>query len=546
MTQTASRLEEQRAFLLKIKNDLIVQSDKPNFDDCTVNERKAVNLIVHNAETPGISPRAIANLFKKYDKVLQRFLAEPEPKGDATEKPTIPDLPENARRPTGLLGKVSPWLSMYIDYSREVSPEGYKDFHVACGLWVLSTVAARRIQVPLSDPVMTPLTLIMVGRTSLFAKSVTAKAGIRLLKSADLGFLLGADETTPQRLLYRMAGHVPANYGDMAFERKELTKRKLAFSGQIGWYYDEFNQLMNAMTRPGPMADFAGLIRKLDNGQDEYSYETKSGDDYITNPYLALLGSTTPANLAKHANKNSEFWNDGFWARMLFSCPPPNDFITQTMEEGIVYPPQELSARLAGWHKRLGVPTCEIEEKLDEKGKPTGSYEADTEPLPLKTLSLQRGVREAFDTYRVALRSLLAKEGACQDLDGSYSRLATMALRIAALLASLENGGCITLDIWSLAQEIAEMFRENLHRLYEQVSVVSDDNPYEETLIEYLKTKQGESTTVRDIVLYGPSPLRKLKTNGVRDLLISLERSAIVICKKEGKKEWYTFNSSQV
>jgi len=79
-----------------------------------------------------------------------------------------------------------------------------------------------------------------------------------------------------------------------------------------------------------------------------------------------------------------------------------------------------------------------------------------------------------------------------QDLDGSYVRLSDKALRIAALLASLENEGQINLQIWALAQEIAEMFRYNLHELYAQVSSLQENDPLEDILINHLKALNKE------------------------------------------------------
>ena len=37
------------------------------------------------------------------------------------------------------------WLEEYVDLSRIWSPRAYDDFHEACGLWLLSTIAARRL-----------------------------------------------------------------------------------------------------------------------------------------------------------------------------------------------------------------------------------------------------------------------------------------------------------------------------------------------------------------------------------------------------------------
>lgn len=435
------------------------------------------------------------------------------------------------------LRSISPFLANYIGYSRQFSPEGYVDFHISSGLWALSTIAARRICVPLADAVYTPLAIALVARTSLFAKTSTAKAATNALKAAGLGWLLGDDETTPQKLLADMAGHVPTNYGDMEFEQQFRVEQRMSMSGQIGWYYDEFNQLIDAMTRPGPMAEFAGLLRKLDNCPDEYKYSTRShGQEVIKQPYLPLLASTTPANLRKYANKGGEFWNDGFWARFAFITPPPDGWCTKTMDIGMVPVPPEISKSLKEWNERLGVPQCLIEEIRDTKGNGTGRYKVERGDLPTHQLIIHTQAYAAYKRYRESLRSMIASNGN-QDLDGSYVRLSDKALRIAALIASLENDGNITLTIWTLAQEIAEMFRRNLHELYAQINIPQQDSPLEDMLIDYLKNLKGGATTIRDIVRLGPHQVRKLGSKGVNDLLKLLQKSGIVELVMEGRKE---------
>lgn len=494
------------------------------------------------------SESELAVLLKQRDEIQQTPANENElPAGTKLAEVCLPKASTNPRQDwfdqwdSSRLRSISPFLADYIGYSHQVSPEGYVDFHISSALWALSTIAARRICVPLADAVYTPLAIAMVARTSLFAKTSTAKAAINVLKAADLGWLLGDDETTPQKLLADMAGHLPANYGEMELEQQQKVEQRLAMSGQIGWYYDEFNQLIDAMTRPGPMAEFAGLLRKLDNCPDEYKYSTRShGQEIIKQPYLPLLANTTPANLRKHANKGGEFWNDGFWARFAFITPPPDGWCTKTMGVGVVPVPPKLTDSLKEWNKRLGVPSCVVEEVEDDKGKGIGKYKVNRGDLPIHQLMIEAPAYTAYRRYREALREMIANSNN-QDLDGSYVRLSDKALRIAALIASLENEGCITFTIWTLAQEIAEMFRRNLHELYIQVSsAIQETNPHEDTLINYLKTLNGKAVTVRDILQYAPASLRPLKTDGIRELLINLQRSGIVDCKKEGRKECYT------
>lgn len=452
------------------------------------------------------------------------------------DQANMPELPESAKLPPVSLSEVSPWLHRYCQYSMRYSPEGYHDFHVACGLWALSTVAGRRVYVPLARPVYTPLSIALVARTSLFAKTVTARFAQDLLRKADLHWLLGDDETTPQKLLQDMAGRAPENYGELDHTLQHYIKMRLAMPGQLGWFYDEFNQLIAAMTRQGPMSEFTGLLRKLDDCPETYRYSTKGGGrESIEKPYLALLANTTPANLARFAARNGEFWNDGFWARFAFITPPPSSFVTKTMDIGVVQVPRALSEKLRDWNARLGVPHCRVSPILEEK-KAKAKAEQDDRPrvkgwkvereeLRATSVTLKQEAYAAYCGYREALRKLIS-ENSGQDLDGSYARLSDKALRIAALLASLENKGVVTLPIWSLAQDIAEMFRYNLHELYAQTATPVQESTLEDVLIDYLK-KKG-SLTARDVAKSGPPELRALQTAGVRELIESLIAEGIV------------------
>lgn len=487
---------------------------------------------------------------------LKTLMDAEEPPVQGESGPVVPELPQRAQLPAGCLPttyegddweatwdssrllSISPWLAKYLRYSNHKSPEGYIDFHVACALWALSTVAARRIFVSLADPVYTPLAIALVARTSLFAKTRTAQAAITVLKAASLGWLLGDDETTPQKLLSDMAAHIPpGNFDELDTRQQQAIERRLSMAGQRGWFYDEFNQLIDAMIRPGPMAEFAGLLRKLDDCHDEYKYSTRMhGQEIIDKPYIAFLANTTPANLRKHASRGASFWNDGFWARFALITPPEHAWKTKTMELGEVPVPDAIWQRLADWHRRLGEPFCQITSVADVKGKQTGRHEITREPLPQIEVACDDDAYAAYVHYREALRSLIANMDN-HDLDGSYVRLSDKALRIAALIASLENQNRITLAIWTLSQEIAEMLRRNLHELYGQVSAnLPDDEPMEVTLGSFLET-QKRALTVREICQYAPRSVRKLKAKTIRELLSGMVKDGDVEVMCIGKKE---------
>jgi len=164
----------------------------------------------------------------------------------------------------------------------------------------------------------------------------------------------------------------------------------------------------------------------------------------IEQPYLAFLGSMTPASIRRYAGAGSELWHDGFLARFAFAAAPPHDFKHQTFASGDLPLPGELQQQLHAWHQRLGVPDSEIEPETNEQGRPTGRYTMVRGPLPEQACIMAREAYQAYNTYRLALRQMLATSRH-EDLDGSYGRLPEIGLRIAVLVASMEHHNRIEL-----------------------------------------------------------------------------------------------------
>jgi hypothetical protein len=157
---------------------------------------------------------------------------------------------------------------------------------------------------------------------------------------------------------------------------------------------------------------------------------------------------------------------------------------------------------LQRWHKRLGLPSCSLTPISDKKGKATGTYKVEVSPLPEKTYTLSPDVRKAFYAYDRAMREL-TRQRQEENRDGSYGRFPIKALRIAGLLASLHDDGdryTIWPAQWWRAQQIAEHWRRDLHRLMQQVSTapeLSQDAKHERRVIDVLR-QRGPLTT-RDI-----------------------------------------------
>lgn len=412
------------------------------------------------------------------------------------------DLPAAVQFPADMAAEAAPWLDDYVAHSREWSPRAYDDFHEACGLWVLSTVAARRVTIDLGKRRYPNLYIALAARTSIYAKSTTAGIGQAILHAAGLDYLLAPDDSTPQAFVKNLTATLPTDWERLSPEKRALITNRIAFSGQRGWFFDEFGQKVSAMMRDGGhMADFRALLRKFDDSPDVYEYVSISrGTDLVRRPYLALLANLTPADLAPYAKRGSALWNDGFWARFAFVTPP----LQQARGKG-KFPafaktvPDALVGKLRRWHERLGVPTVEVEEIVGDKGT---RYELRPGPLREQRVQFGDGVFDAWYRYNDALVDLVERTN-YYDLDGNYTRLAEKALRIGMLIASLENDGVIEMAHWARAQAIAETWRRNLHNLYDQVVGESITATKMETL---------EDKIMQTIAERGPLTQRELYT----------------------------------
>src|SRR6266567_2779857 len=445
---------------------------------------------------------------KKVHPLFAEVVAEEEESTRDLEFPdeaalsTCAPLPESARLPASASNGASPWLDEYIAFSRKWSPRAYDDFHEAVGLWILSTVAARRVILPHGGKRYTPLFIALCARTSLYSKSTTADIGLSVLQASGLDWMLAPDESTPQKFLQSLAGRLPADYGSLLPSEQEQVKCQLALSGQRGWFYEEFGQHLAAMSREnGMMADFKGIIRRLDDCREKYSRETIArGTETISNPYVVLLVGLTPADIRPYAKAGESMWHDGFWARFAFVTPRQDSPKIDRFPQGYRSVPSTLALPLRAWHDRLEMPDVTITEVSE------GVYSWKREKLPECRINWSEEAYEAYYAYDIAL-----------------------------MLASLQNAECIQMCHWARAQEITERWRANLHSLYEAVNQaeVTASEQMEDKIIQV--TMRLRWATAREISQY----IRGLDTATARAKAEELVRAGVLEKIKAGKTEKY-------
>jgi hypothetical protein len=350
---------------------------------------------------------------------------------------------------------------------------------------------------------------------------------------------------------------VPRNYSCMTSEERERFRLKSAFSAQKGWQYDEFGDfLQEVVSSKGYNNLFYRLLKQLYDNKPETTYDTGTrGEEDIYMPSLSIIGTTAPESLNGIPEK---VWTDGAFARISFIVPPVDSLKLQSAPDGEADVPSYILQKLIQWHNRLGIPECEIidlweQEELmneahgkDNKKKQTGDqYKIVRGDLPQnKILWSGSGIREAHEAYFQALMIISRDCDLDPRLASNYVRLPDMALKIAMLLASLENNNIMEMKHWARGQSIAEHWRTDLHELLAQLSHGDNAGGYgeiEDQIIDiFTRLKKGETIHPRAISQKSRA-LRKLGAPEIRRVCEDLVMSEPERFLRDGKGREATY-----
>jgi Protein of unknown function (DUF3987) len=457
----------------------------------------------------------------------------------AVPPPLAPPLPQEAYLHPRHAEGAAPWLEAYCEHSRIFAPRAAQGFHQAIGLWLLSTISARRICVELGTRKYPMLFLALIAPSTLYTKSTAAHIARKSIRQTGCRFFLTPDRITPQALVRQMSGRVSEDYGSLDALEQELRRRDLAFAGQRGWYYEEWGMLLHQMRRhDSVMSEFHGLLRVLDDGTEDYSNETiMRGLERVTDPSLALLASATPSDLAPFMRPGTAWWRDGFWPRFAFITPMADEQPSLAPQpRGTDDLPPALVIALHTWHEHLGIPDFQVAAAVDGKGKPTGQWKGERSDFQPHVLDISNDALEAYQVYNQALLHLVVEHKVETDLTACYGRYHEKALRIALLLASVQGSDVIELSHWAYAQKVVESWRVMLHHL---LIVAADSEPMSreqiwEDKIESLLNSCG-ALTARDIQRH----LFRCTSQELQRLLASMVSIGRIVAVPKGKTTLY-------
>lgn len=540
---------EVRSYLLALQSGqkLDIRPEVPAY------WRGAVEKAEWSYDRSGGNAATVKNTLVTYSKIMPDLaeLLSASPPARVDETFGMPPLPESIRPNVALAAQASPTLDLIIAYIKHWATRSYEGYHEAAALWVLATIAARRIKLPWRDGIWSSLYFLFVSRSGRLAKTEAARYGARIIRECGLEYLLAPNQITPQRFISNLSGTtLPRNYSTMKPEEQEETRLALAFSGQRGWLYDEFGDfLQDIVNGRSQNSLFSQLLRQLYDNELKYRYETNSRGAEVTHlPSLSLVGTSTPSSLMPVSDK-SKFWTDGTAARFSFIAPPPDLVLLKSAPKGEAFVPGVIKDKLKAWHEDLGFPHCRIidtaeqeelmalaygEDKSKKKkdSKDKDPYIIERGDLPQHIIYWEEsGVYEAHEAYHAALVEIGLECGLDSRLDSSYARLADIALKVAILLASLENNNQMTLAHWYRGQQFAERCRKSLHCLIFQLDAGSNASEHhpgydqlDDAVMDVLTKKlpRGEKASARQIAQWGNTLLRKAGSPEVRKILDEL------------------------
>jgi len=390
---------------------------------------------------------------------------------------------------------VGVWLQDYMAWATKRCQMTPRVFLQSGGLYAVSLAIARRAVLRLDfDAIYPHLYILWVAPTSYFRKSTGLKAVSQLVRET-IPHLLLAAQSTPEMLLFKLAGHQTPNYDSLPPYQKSIEDQGRKFAGQRGIISDEVTKLLFSSKKY--MEGQAEAFMELYDAGESMERELRSeGKLIVWEPAVSILGATTPARMARTVGDGD--WEDGNLARMALLTPTEKEVSRRltSVADANFNPPASLKKRLRAIYDALPEPPG------------IGLMADDSKPPQLEAVSLMvaPGVMDAFNAYADALHAMTAPSNSLDErLKGNYSRLPVLAVKIAIDLVIMDwvDAGCpgaptISLPHWWQAQLLTEEYRSSAHRLMAALSK-SEDIQIEEKVLNYISYYNDRQPTEREI-----------------------------------------------
>ncbi len=385
------------------------------------------------------------------------------------------------------------WLDDYLDWTHKSCPLAPEIFHEAMALWLLATVATRRMKLVMGGREIYPnLYVMIVAKTSLYRKSTAMNEAKKVLKQAGLECLLLPTDVTPEALFDELAGVKPVNFDSLTPDDKKDWLQGRAVAAQRSFIKDECSSIL------------ANLRKEYNAGLSELLLEGYQGDGgklkkllkskgliTVKDMCLSFLGATTPVMYAKYMTNEEQ--ENGFVARFALITPEGIP-VYETVDEPVPVPHaltdslRRMFLDVLPWHN-------------DERPSASAMV-ADVITPPTTHVTMDADAIKQLGEYDKALNyDMLISDTVSESKAAAYTRLATMVKKVAMLLAATDGEKKhvrIEARHAYAAQMIGERWRESLHRLDTDIArSAGSDN---DKVLNYLRGAGETGASIRDIM----------------------------------------------
>lgn len=410
----------------------------------------------------------------------------------------VPPLPAAAQLSDSLVARAETVGHFHRDcmaWLSKRSPMTPRLFLESGPLWVVGLAVARRCVLRLGFGDIYPnLYYLWVAPTTYFHKSTGLNAITDMVRDTIPHLLLPAT-TSPEMLVAKLAGERPANYEKLLPFEQRLEDMAVRFAGQRGIIIDEASKMLIPKKY---MEGHTETLMEMFDAPRRLERELRGdGKLIVYHPALALIGATTPARLGRYITDSE--WEDGLMARFLCLTPTEREIACVLNGQDLAHHefPTDLKARLLRIYNAFPLPADEA-----------ALYGLD-EPVrhPALTATLERGVYDRFNAYYAALHALTdPRKNLDERLRGNYGRFATVALKLALILAVMDwaDAGAeaaprITEAHWARAQMLTEAYRASVHRLVDELSIGADVKN-DKKVLDFIAREASRPPSAREIL----------------------------------------------
>jgi hypothetical protein len=300
---------------------------------------------------------------------------------------------------------------------------------------------------------------------------------------------------------------VPDQWERKTPELQEFLKECLAYAGKRSFAWDELGPKLPSMLNPqSNMYHMMEVFLKWESGRGSDSHSSiANGTSAVDEVYLSVIGCGTIENFR---GIKREYWHNGLGARITPLTPPKTPYKRHPLVRGNIEVPDDVLIPLRRFHARLGIPQLDVIKYESEEHSFSEWRPEWIEPYPEpKEVTISDDAAHYVEEYMHFLMECAdgqnpdGSEIVPVEIKGNYKRHKDKAIRIAALLAMLGNGGKIEMPQWTAAWWIAEQMRESVHEFYSQCfsGESTPQHKLEERVLAYIRaaSNEGEWTSIK-------------------------------------------------